>query len=195
MIRDLLADDPADRPSASEARERLAAQAPRAASAISSASSTSFDDTGDWTAPGSSGASTTNATMDGPHGPRALVLDAGPARLGPYRLLDKLGEGGQGVVYRAEHPDEGAIVAIKILRTDRSDHAMALRRFRKEARLQAAANNPHVVNLLEYNEEDGIPYLVLEFVSGEGLDRLLRRRGRLEEREALAIMAGVARAR
>ena len=84
------------------------------------------------------------------------------------------------------------IVAIKILRTDRSDHAMGLRRFRKEARLQAAANNPYVVNLLEYNEEDGIPYLVLEFVSGEGLDRLLRRRGRLEEREALDIMAGVA---
>ena len=57
----------------------------------------------------------------------------------------------------------------------------------------AEANNPHVVNLLEYNEEDGIPYLVLEFVAGEGLDRLLEERTRLDEPEALAIMAGVAR--
>ncbi len=57
----------------------------------------------------------------------------------------------------------------------------------------AEANSPQVVNLLEYNEEDGIPYLVLEFVSGEGLDHLLRRRTRLDEREALTIMAEVAR--
>jgi class 3 adenylate cyclase len=57
----------------------------------------------------------------------------------------------------------------------------------------AAANSPQVVNLLEYNEEEGTPYLVLEFISGEGLDRLLRRRSRLDEREALAIMVEVAR--
>ncbi len=126
------------------------------------------------------------------HEPRTLVLDAGRPRLGRYRLLDKLGEGGQGVVYRAEDPAEGGIVAIKVLRTDRSGNALGLRRFRKEARLMAEANNPHVVNLLEYNEEDGIPYLVLEFVAGESLARRLEERTRLDESEALAIMAGVA---
>src|SRR5262245_23980566 len=57
----------------------------------------------------------------------------------------------------------------------------------------AEANNPQVVNLLEYNEEEGTPYLVLEFIRGEGLDRLLQRRTRLDERETLAIMAEVAR--
>ena len=57
----------------------------------------------------------------------------------------------------------------------------------------AEANNPHVVNLLEYNEDDGIPYLVLEFVAGTNLGQLLDERSRLEVPEALSIMAGVAR--
>ena len=105
--------------------------------------------------------------------PRTLALDAGRPRLGRYRLLNKLGEGGQGIVYRAEDPAEGTVVAIKVLKTERVGDTMGLRRFRKEARLMAEANNPHVVNVLEYNEEGGIPYLVLEFVAGEGLDRLL----------------------
>ncbi len=50
---------------------------------------------------------------------------------------------------------------------------VTLRRFRKEARLMAEANNPHVVNLLEYNEDEGLPYLVLEFVAGASLGELL----------------------
>ena len=57
----------------------------------------------------------------------------------------------------------------------------------------AEANNPHVVNLLEYNEDDGIPYLVLEFVAGESLGQLLEQKTRLDVPEALSIMAGVAR--
>ena len=194
MIRELLADDPADRPTAGEVLERLAASV---AAVVAPAP---FDATGDWAETGPtlersglslpSGAFELRADIDEP---RTLVLDAGRPRLGRYRLLDKLGEGGQGIVYRAEDPAEGTVVAIKVLRTDRVDDPMVLRRFRKEARLMAEANNPHVVNLLEYNEDDGIPYLVLEFVAGEGLDRLLAERTRLDEPEALAIMAGVAR--
>src|SRR5207253_10627697 len=126
-------------------------------------------------------------TIATPTGPETLVLDANRPRLGRYRLLEKLGEGGQGVVYRAEDPAQGFIVALKILRGDRADDAVVLRRFRKAARLMAEANNPYVVNLLEYNEEGGVPYLVLEFVAGEGLDRLLAQRTRLDESTALAI--------
>jgi class 3 adenylate cyclase len=57
----------------------------------------------------------------------------------------------------------------------------------------AEANNPRVVNLLEFNDEDGIPYMVLEFVSGEGLDNVLTKQRRLDERTALLIMIDVAR--
>jgi len=108
-------------------------------------------------------------------------------------LLNKLGEGAQGVVHRAEDPSNGSIVAIKILRTDRSGNHDVIRRFRKEARLMAEANNPYVVNLLEFNEDDGVPYMVLEFVAGESLGHLLNARNRLDEREALSIMVAVAR--
>ncbi len=166
-----------------------------------------FDATGDWSEPEAQVVPSVGPVrtrkgeslvagfgLDGgfeEHG--TLVLDAGRPRLGRYRLLDKLGEGGQGIVYRAEDPAEGTIVAIKVLRSDRAGDTTVLRRFRKEARLMAEANNPQVVNLLEYNEEDGIPYLVLEFVAGESLGRLLTERARLDESEALAIMAEVAR--
>ena len=57
----------------------------------------------------------------------------------------------------------------------------------------AEANNPYVVNLLEFNEDDGIPYMVLEFVAGLSLGQLLQERTRLGESEALAFMAAVAR--
>ena len=136
--------------------------------------------------------STTPATGPGPAHPahppraRAWTASAGPARSSSMRARPgwaaiacwtSWAREARGSSIAPRTRPRASIVAIKVLRTDRSDHAMGLRRFRKEARLQAAANNPHVVNLLEYNEEDGIPYLVLEFVSGEGLDRLLRRRG------------------
>ena len=68
-----------------------------------------------------------------------------------------------------------------------------LKRFHKEGRLMAEANNPHVVNLLEHNEDDGIPYLVLEFVAGASLGQLLEEKSRLDVPEAFSIMAGVAR--
>ena len=57
----------------------------------------------------------------------------------------------------------------------------------------AEANNPYVVNLLEFNEDDGIPYMVLEFVAGDSLGQLLQERTRLGENEALSFMAAVAR--
>ncbi len=194
LIRELLADDPAERPTAGEVLERLAAPV---ASVVAPAP---FDATGDWAEtdpkPQWSGSSLPSGAFElrvDIEEPRTLALDGGRPRLGRYRLLNKLGEGGQGIVYRAEDLAEGTVVAIKILKTERVGDTMGLRRFRKEARLMAEANNPHVVNVLEYNEEGGIPYLVLEFVAGEGLDGLLRERVRLDESEALAIMAGVAR--
>ncbi len=65
---------------------------------------------------------------------------------------------------------------------------------RKEARLLAEVNNPYVANLIEFNEDGGVPYLVLEFVEGESLAQVLARRKRLPELEAAAVMADVARA-
>jgi serine/threonine protein kinase/class 3 adenylate cyclase len=179
LVNGLLADDPAERPTAREVEEQLAGLlAP-------------MDATGNWEKSGATIAQSYIPPLKTRLEP--TVLDAAASRLGRYRLLEKLGEGGQGVVYRAVDPADGSVVAIKVLRANRTDNTDILKRFRKEARLLAEANNPHVVNLLEFNDEEGLPYMVLEFVAGEGLDQVLAKRQRLDERTALAIMAEVAR--
>jgi eukaryotic-like serine/threonine-protein kinase len=188
LVHDLLADDPSERPTAREAQERLDELL------------TPMEATANWMMPGEGLAKPALLARPGRaesivdcFGAGTILLEKGIPRLGRYRLLEKLGEGAQGVVHRAEDPADGSIVAIKILRTDRGDNAAVLRRFRKEARLMAEANNPHVVNLLEFNEDDGIPYMVLEFVAGESLGHLLAERVRLDEKEAFSFMAAVAR--
>jgi eukaryotic-like serine/threonine-protein kinase len=188
LARELLADDPSERPTAREVQERLDELL------------SPLDATGNWTTPGTGRSQSSvfarSARADSNEdcsGAGTLILDQGALRLGRYRLLEKLGEGAQGVVHRALDPADGSIVAIKIVRTDRVDNPGVLRRFRKEARLMAEANNPYVVNLLEFNEDDGIPYMVLEFVAGDSLGQLLAERTRLTEKEALSHMAAVAR--
>lgn len=118
---------------------------------------------------------------------------AAPERLGRYRVLDKLGQGGMGAVYRGEDLADGTIVAIKVLRHEWAQSPNSLRRFQKEARLLAEVNNPFVTNLLEVNEDDGTHYIALEFVDGQSLGKVLLERGRLGEAEALAIVADITR--
>jgi serine/threonine protein kinase/class 3 adenylate cyclase len=115
-------------------------------------------------------------------------------RLGRFRLLAKLGQGGMGEVWRAEDVSDGRIVAVKTLLADHVRRPDALQRFRKEARLLAEVNNPYVTNLLEVNEDDGVHYLAVEFVAGQSLARRLDSGKPLEESFALAVIADVCRA-
>ena len=115
-------------------------------------------------------------------------------RLGRFRLLETLGQGGMGTVYRAEDMSDGSQAAIKVLRPAYARRPDSLRRFLKEARLLAEVNNPHVANFIEVNEDDGIHYLALEFVKGTDLAVWMTDRGPLAEPEALSIVADVARA-
>ena len=115
-------------------------------------------------------------------------------QLGRFRLFEKLGQGGMGTVYRAEDASDGSIVAVKVLRADLAQQPQALKRLQKEARLLARVNNPYVANLLEINEDQGVHYLAIEFVSGRNVRSLLNQLGRLDEAGALAILSDVARA-
>jgi eukaryotic-like serine/threonine-protein kinase len=117
-----------------------------------------------------------------------------PTRVGRFRLLEKLGEGGMGSVFRAEDETDGTIAAVKLLKGRWNDVTGAWQRLRKEARMLAEVNNPYVANLIEINEHEGAPYLVMEFVEGESLSKVLARRKQLLEVEAVAVMADVARA-
>jgi len=115
-------------------------------------------------------------------------------QLGRFELVEVLGRGGMGEVYRAIDAADGAIVAVKTLRSDRAGTSDLLRRFYKEARLLAEVNNPHVANLLEVNEAEGLPYLVLEFVGGQSVAQHLGKGHTFAERSALAVLGDVARA-
>lgn len=114
--------------------------------------------------------------------------------LGRYRILKKIGEGGMGAVFKAEDISDGKLVAIKVLSQSATLRANALQRFQKEARLLAAVNNPNVANLIEVNEQDGLHYIVLEFVKGVDLSHILTKHAPLSETQALAVAADVARA-
>jgi serine/threonine protein kinase/class 3 adenylate cyclase len=184
LVMKLRSPDPAERPTAAEVQTQLESLVEP------------LDATGNWGDTEAIGSATmvlprTNARVQA-DSCNSLAAGTTTARLGRYELLDKLGEGGQGVVYRASDPADGSIVALKVLRTDRGANSTMLARFRKEARLMAQVNNPNVVNLLEFNEDDGAPYLVLEFVAGAHAGQLLEERGPLDVPTALAIMAGVA---
>ncbi|MFZ5440918.1 MAG: serine/threonine-protein kinase [Myxococcota bacterium] len=115
------------------------------------------------------------------------------ATLGEYRVVAKLGEGGGGVVYRGEQPLIGRAVAIKVLHSElnREDPAHA-RRFLEEARAVSAARHPNIIDVFGFGHTPaGDPYLVMELLEGEPLDRLLKRRGQLRLKEALELVMPV----
>src|SRR5205085_1454939 len=125
LLSDMLAADPSERPSAREVVDRLRALLQPRGTLVAS---TIADDPGRTTAVGP----WTQGDAPAPVVPAPLR-----GRLGRYTILEKLGEGGMGTVYRAEDPADGSMVAIKVLRADWSARPGALTRFRKEARLLA----------------------------------------------------------
>ncbi|CAM2005307.1 serine/threonine-protein kinase [Acanthopleuribacter pedis] len=93
-------------------------------------------------------------------------------QIGPYRLLEEIGQGGVGIVYLAERCDETPMnVAVKLLKRGMdSDHV--LKRFFKERQILAALNHPHIAQLFDAGStDDGLPYFVMEYVDGQPIDQ------------------------
>lgn len=102
-----------------------------------------------------------------------------PEQIGQYRILKLLGRGGMGVVYLAVHEALQRQVAIKVLPGARFNDPEAVARLLREARIGAKLSHPGICQTLDAGQIDGDFYYVMEFLDGEGLDRLLKRRGRL----------------
>ncbi len=90
--------------------------------------------------------------------------------LSHYKIIEKLGAGGQGEVYLAEDSRLDRKVALKILPQHLSDRAELRERFEREARAVSSLNHPHICTLYDVGEADGIHYLVMEHLVGETLE-------------------------
>jgi serine/threonine-protein kinase len=115
------------------------------------------------------------------------------ACIGGYRLVDFLGAGGMGEVYRAVHVKLGRVVAIKVLSASGQGPGF-LPRFENEARLQATLQHPNIATLYDFFEFEGRPSIVMEFVEGQSLAEILGLRWRLPADEALGILRDIASA-
>src|SRR4030095_5932672 len=117
-------------------------------------------------------------------------------RLGPYELLDAIGAGGMGEVYKARDTRLDRLVAIKVVPADLASDPEFRQRFDREAKAISQLNHPHICTLHDVGEDQGIAYLVLEYLEGETLAQRLARANHsaLPVSEAVSIAIHVAEA-
>jgi WD40 repeat protein len=108
-------------------------------------------------------------------------------RLGSYRVLEVLGTGGMGVVFRAEDVHLQRLVALKVVRPSLAAQATARQRFLREARATAALRHDHIVTIYQVGEDRGVPFLAMELLQGESVADRLKREAPLPPAEVLRI--------
>lgn len=110
--------------------------------------------------------------------------------VGPYRVVEQLGQGGMATVFKAYHPGLDRYVAIKVLHAAFKGDETFLARFQREARVVAKLEHPNIVPVYDFAEHNGSPYLVMKFVEGETLKARLQRE-RLSLKETLKVIEAV----
>jgi serine/threonine-protein kinase len=109
-------------------------------------------------------------------------------KIGHYEIVQELGRGGMGVVYKGFEPTLNRYVAIKTLSESLAHDASIVERFMREARSMASLNDPHIIQIYFVGEEKGQPFFAMEFVEGESLSQRLKREHRLGATESLQIL-------
>jgi tRNA A-37 threonylcarbamoyl transferase component Bud32 len=115
-------------------------------------------------------------------------------KLGEFEILERLGQGGMGAVYKARQITLHRLVALKTLQSALAEDPEFIARFRREATAAAALNHPNLVQVYSAGETEGVHWFAMEFVAGESAQARVKRKGRLETAEAIAIAMHVATA-
>ncbi len=110
---------------------------------------------------------------------RLLQDRAGDLILGPYVLLERLGEGGMGQVFKARHLQLDRVAALKIIRKEHMDNPAALKRFEREARAASRLSHVNIAQIFDADVIKGVPYLAMEYLEGIDLNRLVKANGPL----------------
>ena len=124
--------------------------------------------------------------------PDPRTLKPGDA-FGEYVVDEQLGQGGMGIVFRAIRED-GAVVALKVLKPGLVRDDNVLRRFAREARAAAAVDHPQLIDVIEAGDVDGTGFLAMRFVAGRSLDDRIREHGPLSLEDTTRIVAEIASA-
>ncbi|MHC4404573.1 MAG: protein kinase domain-containing protein, partial [Planctomycetota bacterium] len=111
-----------------------------------------------------------------------------PAELGDYLLLERLGRGAAGTVYKARHTKLDRLVAVKVVPKSRLADDRAVARFQREMKAVGRLNHPNIVQAHDAREIDGTPALIMEYVEGTDLAELIRRLGRVPVEEACELV-------
>ena len=111
-----------------------------------------------------------------------------------YKNLELIARGGMGEVYKARHPSLNRTVAIKLLSTYFKDDSGFNKRFVREAKTMAQLRHPNIITIHDFGEQDGLPYIVMEYLTGETLAQILIREERLSLADSLSLLEDLASA-
>jgi serine/threonine protein kinase len=114
--------------------------------------------------------------------------------LGKFEILDKIGQGAMGVVYKARDPFIGRLVALKTITTGLAEDPTLLERFYQEARSAGALQHPNIVTIFELGKEGDTPFIAMQYLAGESLDKLIERQPALPLSQRLGYIVHVCRA-
>jgi serine/threonine protein kinase len=125
---------------------------------------------------------------------RRIASQVSQTTIGGYPILEKIGKGGMGTVYKGQNLQPGQFVAIKVLAGGVAANEVLRLRFAQECQIARQLDHPHIVRVLDFGLDGNKPFLVMEYVDGESLGQRLEREGKLPEAEAVRLIAQVGQA-